>query len=125
MRLVVGFDGSDFSRRALERAALLAGKKGHVFVVSVIPDNSPPSDMVTRKHLLEEAAASLAEQGVENSSVEGSGKPAAAIARAADEHAADIIVVGSRGRGAAASMLLGSCSSTLVREAGRDVLVVR
>jgi nucleotide-binding universal stress UspA family protein len=125
MRLVVGFDGSEFSQRALKRAASLAGKKGHVFVVSVIPSNAPPSDMVTRKRLLEEAAAMLAEQGVPSSPVEGSGKAAAEIIRAADENSADIIVVGSRGRGAAASMLLGSCSSTLVREAARDVLVVR
>jgi len=125
MRLLVGYDGSEFARRALQRAASIAGKKGHVFVASVLPDNAQASDMVTRKRLLEEAAALLGEKGVPHTTVEASGKAATAITQAADEHSVDIIVVGSRGRGAAASMLLGSVSSTLVRESARDVLVVR
>lgn len=125
MRLVVGFDGSEHSVRALQRAASLAGDNGHVIVVSAIAENAAPSDMVVRKGLLEEASATLDKHGVPHSSIEGSGKPAAAIMKAADEHAASLIVVGSRGRGAAASLLLGSCSYSLVHGAPHDVLVVR
>jgi nucleotide-binding universal stress UspA family protein len=125
MRLVVGFDGSDHSKRALERAAGLAGKEGHVFVVSAIPDNAQASDMVVRNRLLEEAVAALTARGVPHTPIEGSGKPAAAIGKAAEENSADMIVVGSRGLGAAASLLLGSCSYSLVHGASHDVLVVR
>lgn len=125
MRLVVGFDGSEHSKRALQRAASLAGGNGHVFVVAAIADNAAPSDMVVRKGLLEEASATLAQHGVAHSAIEGTGKPAAAIIKAADENAANMIVVGSRGRGAAASLLLGSCSYSLVHGASHDVLVVR
>lgn len=125
MRLVVGFDGSDHSKRALDRAAGLAGKGGHVFVVAAIPGNAQASDMVVRNRLLEEAAAALTAHGVQHTSIEGSGKPAAAISKAADENSADMIVVGSRGLGAAASLLLGSCSYSLVHGASHDVLVVR
>lgn len=125
MRLVVGFDGSDHSKRALERAAALAGKEGHVFVVSAIPSKAEVSDMVVRNRVLEEAAATLSAHGVPHSSIEATGKPAAAISKAADDHSADMIVVGSRGLGTAASLLLGSCSYSLVHGASHDVLVVR
>jgi len=125
MRLVVGFDGSEHSKRALERAAGLAGKKGHVYVVAAIPEHAQASDMVVRNRLLEEAAAALSAHGVQHTAIEGSGKPATAISHAADEHSADMIVVGSRGLSAAASLLLGSCSYSLVHGASHDVLVVR
>lgn len=125
MRLVVGFDGSDFSQRALERAADLAGNTGHVQVVAVIPDDATPASMVGQQRTLKDAAALLGARGIRHATTEGTGSPAAALAAAAREGDADMIVVGSRGRGAAASLLLGSVSSTLVREAPCDVLVVR
>jgi nucleotide-binding universal stress UspA family protein len=125
MHFVVGFDGSDFSRRALERAADLAGASGHVQVVAAIPDNSAPDGMVGQQRTLREAAGLLSARGVSHTTTEAMGRPAAAIAAAARDSGADIIVVGSRGRGAAAGLLLGSVSSELVRESPCDVLVVR
>ena len=44
---------------------------------------------------------------------------------AAEENAADVIAVGSRGRSAVSSALLGSVSNALVHNADRPVLVVR
>ena len=43
----------------------------------------------------------------------------------ADKQNADLIVVGSRGRGAVGAALLGSVSRDLVRRAKRPVLVVK
>ncbi|MFO1539766.1 MAG: universal stress protein [Chloroflexota bacterium] len=53
------------------------------------------------------------------------GDPASAIASAAEAEGADLLVVGSRGRGGAERLLLGSVSDHLVRTAGCPVLVVR
>lgn len=125
MRFVVGFDGSDFSRRALERAADLAGATGHVQVVAVIRADAETASMVGQQRTLGDAAAVLSARGVSHGTTEASGKPAAALAAAALESGADMIVVGTRGRSATAGLLLGSVSSELVREAPCDVLVVR
>jgi nucleotide-binding universal stress UspA family protein len=53
------------------------------------------------------------------------GDPAREIAAYADSEDADMIVVGSRGHGAIASVLLGSVSRGVLRESKRPVLVVR
>ena len=52
------------------------------------------------------------------------GDPAEQILRLARLRDADIVVVGSRGRGAVASAVLGSVSRRVVHEADRPVLVV-
>jgi nucleotide-binding universal stress UspA family protein len=53
------------------------------------------------------------------------GRPASAVLTAADELEADLIVLGSRGHGAIASMLLGSVSAEVADQADCSVLVAR
>jgi nucleotide-binding universal stress UspA family protein len=52
------------------------------------------------------------------------GAPAHAIVKYAADHQADLIVVGSHGRGTVSRLLLGSVAERVLHHAGRSVLVV-
>lgn len=52
------------------------------------------------------------------------GRPAAVIADVADSLNADLVVVGRRGRGSVAEVLLGSVSHELSHHCKRPVLVI-
>src|SRR5699024_148939 len=53
------------------------------------------------------------------------GRPASVLIDTADAFDADLIVVGSRGHGRVAALILGSVSSEVVDHAARPVLVAR
>jgi nucleotide-binding universal stress UspA family protein len=74
---------------------------------------------------LELAEALAAERGIETRTEVLVGDPANEIVAYADSVDADLIVVGSRGRGAVTSALLGSVSRAILHETRRPVLVAR
>jgi nucleotide-binding universal stress UspA family protein len=134
-RIVVGYDGSEPARRALERAAELA----RVFGASVIVANVAPlyvgvghglvpveplETPERQREQLAEAATRLAELGVEAETVDAVGEPARTIVAVADDRGADLIVVGTRELGSLERLLGGSVSDGVVHKAHCDVLVV-
>lgn len=136
--IVVGYDGSEAARRALERAAELArARPAPVLVVGVVavfpaslsrvPGEPVPDarEDVAVRGLLEEARVTLADRGVAVETVEEYGDPADAVLAQAKAAGADLIVVGARGLSLAGRALLGSVSSKVVHNAECDVLVVR
>jgi nucleotide-binding universal stress UspA family protein len=134
MKIVVGYDGSEGARRALERAARLDGDGEPVTVVSVHevhvsagrgPARVDETERAERDEELAEATGILREHGVQARPVHGHGDPARAISEEAEATGADLIVVGTHGRGAFGRAMLGSVSSRLVHRAPCDVLVVR
>jgi nucleotide-binding universal stress UspA family protein len=83
-----------------------------------------PGEEQTHRRLLEEAVEDLRRGGVEATTVEQVGHPAAATLDAARD-GADLVVVGSRHRGLIKRLLFGSVSAEVVVKAPCDVLVVR
>ncbi len=136
-RIVVAVDGSEHAERALRMGIDLASKFGaEVRVVSVVePTYLPPEpyglaeqvDKATREEasrLVSAAVKSVTDAGVAAKGEVLDGSPADVVARLADEVGADLVVVGSRGRGALGRLFLGSVSDRLVHFLRRPVLVV-
>jgi len=130
MRILVGFDGSDASKRALDHAAELVGRGGNLDVINVI-GSQPVSARVgslldgerkRQRKVLHEARALLGNRNVRMTPHKAIGDPTSEIRAAAEESGVGVIVVG---RGSGLRRLIdGSVSARLVRRAPCDVLVV-
>ena len=132
--IVVGYDGSDCAKRALDRAVRLCEQGTKVEVVGAVHiapqvkgsiSAVDPIEKEERERDLDEASKVLEQAGVEARTVIAHGDPARAIAHCAEEANADLIVVGTHGRGTVGRALRGSVSAGLLHHAPCDVLVVR
>ena len=129
--VLVGYDGSEPARRALEHAADLVGRGGSLSVIHVIATQSlssrletvSESEQTAQDRLLDESERMLARRGVSAELVAAVGDPATEILAAAESIGAGIIVIGRRRR-SKRPLVRTSLSNTLVRRAGTDVLVV-
>jgi len=142
--IVCGVDGSEQSGAALAVAAGLVERLGGRLVLAHVVEPVPaPStralgglaatDPFTGQETIaaqEEAAAGLLERAAETAGVPDAalrveiGLPAERLAEIADDEEAELIVVGSRGRGAFKAAFLGSVSTSLVGVARCPVLIV-
>lgn len=138
--IVIATDGSESAREAVDFGLELARENGaEVTFVHVLP----PDDYIVRGRSgpaipkphqvgMDESEIALAEaaeaaQGADVSyALERiSGDTVEEILAVAEAKHADLIVVGSRGRGPVTSALLGSVSKGVLKEAKRPVLIVR
>lgn len=138
MKLLVAVDGSDHANQALAAAARLALAAGADVVVvhqrsdealthgPVVPSGEAADQA---QSVVDDAIGLLTRSGVASAHgrvVRGlHGEEATAIMDVAREEDADIIVVGPRGLGRIAGLLVGSVTDRLVQLADRPVLVVR
>lgn len=136
--IVVGYDDSAESQRALSRAAELArALDAKIVVTSVAPllvgalaarglSGIDPADSPQLHHEeLGHAAELLRQDGIEAAEYTlALGDAPKEILEVAESHDADLIVVGARERNLLARLLDPSVSGTVHRHAHRDVLVV-
>ena len=144
MRVVLGYDGSAGAEQAVALLLALRWPAGTtVRVVSAIEPTSalvpaplPGAGLVTSPDIeaeirqvlesdVENVVDRLRQAGIDAAGAVLSGRPATVVADEARSLAADLIVVGSRGHGPIASLVLGSVSAELVDHAPSPVLVVR
>jgi nucleotide-binding universal stress UspA family protein len=133
MKIVVGYDGSEAAKRALERATTIAGENRRIVVVAAAESHArtgitegshlDPSEVERRRRDLEEAQAYLSGRGIEAETIEAQGDPGDVVVEMAKD--ADLAIVGSRGLNPFQRLLMGSVSSKVVHRAECDVLVVR
>jgi len=146
MRILITTDGSDFSIAAVEKCCELVVEPEDtaIKIVSVYEFTLPldvfpaPTDLSER---LENSARGQAEEFAEQAAAiirkafpiaeidltiqVSMGTPGEILLATAKEWSADLIVVGSHGRGFWGRMLLGSVTDALVHHAPCSVLVVR
>jgi nucleotide-binding universal stress UspA family protein len=132
--IIVAYDGSPAAKRALARAAMVAGERWSIVIVTVaepdirtaagetIAEGSTSADA---EAVLEEAASLLAGRGVDFWTRTERGDPAETLVSVARELDAALIVVGSRGDDFVTRALVGSVAAKLVEQAPCDVLVAR
>jgi nucleotide-binding universal stress UspA family protein len=138
--ILVAVDGSDAAARAVRWTADHAAQlKADVVAVHAIEEPvyavplamavamqplSPEARAEVQATLERDWCAPLADRGLSFKALLLDGPPASAIIRAAKELSAELVVVGRRGRGGFAELLLGSVSHQLAHHVGRPLVIV-
>jgi nucleotide-binding universal stress UspA family protein len=138
--IIVGVDGSEVSRRALDWAVREAGLRGAALTVLAVhqvasnywtgsPEHYPADQPVTEvmRRAAEEAVQKAVSQAGEPAPASVtvravSGLPAQELVGASSD--ADLVVVGSNSGGGLSQMLLGSVTNRVVNHAACPVVVI-
>ena len=141
--IVVGTDGSDTARKAVDEAIDLAKSLGAAITLVSAYEPVPqarlreearqtPSDLQWMVNPREEVDATLSDAaeaikgaGVKVETFSREGDPADAILDVAEETGADLIVVGNKGMTGAKRFLLGSVPNKVSHHAPCSVLIIR
>lgn len=137
-QILIATDGSSSSREAVDVGLELAKEQGadvtfvHVAPAEEIRGGRGGAHALTHREDIDESETALKDAadaadaaGVSYELERFSGETVETIVALADSKNADLIVLGSRGRSAVASAILGSVSHGVLRQASRPVLVVK
>jgi nucleotide-binding universal stress UspA family protein len=130
-RVVVGFDGSANAETALRWALGFTGPGAAVRVVGAMEIAPWLGERVTREQFPDEVAAEQASLTAAIDAIDVEGRTERMLVLDSPRHAldlagrdADLIVVGTRGRGRIAAELLGSVSTSLLHGQGIPVAII-
>ena len=136
-KILVPYDGSHHSERALETAIHMARNDGAALHVIYAYDKLPDylgepnlQEVLNRvlsaaRGLMDNAAQQAHDQGIEVTTDVLEGPAAEAILRVAEIENFDLIIMGSRGLGHLKGLLLGSVSERVLRQAKIPVMIMR
>jgi nucleotide-binding universal stress UspA family protein len=145
-RILAAVDGSEPSMQAVELAAELATKFQAEFLLICVVEHGSPPDWALAEYVrpdqigtdMGQFAVSFARDALENARARAVargidpvrseirvGDPSEEILKFQEETGADAIIIGSRGRGRLAGMLLGSVSQKIASRAPCTVAIAR
>ncbi|KYK23767.1 hypothetical protein AYK24_07145 [Thermoplasmatales archaeon SG8-52-4] len=133
-KILVGFDGSEGSEQALNRAMMLIDEYGELFLLAVIPTQSDKTfvddDMYKNikkkaKSLINGVIDDIGSHEYEITGIVEEGDPAARIIDISNKLNVDLIVLGSKGTSKLGQYLIGSVANKVVQYAHKPVMVVR
>ena len=139
--ILVGFDGSEQSKKALKKGIELAkimGSELHIVGVVrpfqfaavdfILPEEIEAyekEEIYKEEKYLKEAFEIAKEHGIEAKTKVLEGEPVEELMSYADTNGCDLIIVGHRGVGGFKRMILGTTAGNLVKYANQSVLVVK
>lgn len=133
-KVLVGFDGSEGSEKALNRALSLVEEYGELILLAVVPG---PSDRFfidekiyeklkkKAENLINSVIADLGEHDFTIKGMVREGDPAAVIIDVANELKVDLIVLGGKGSSELGNYPIGSVANKVVQYAAKPVMIVR
>ena len=134
-KILVGFDGSEGSEQALNRAMGMINQYGEIILLAVVskPDEQYFIDeelyenmKIKAQNLVDQAIIDMGHQEIEfTGMVQEGNDPAAVIIDVASRLDVDLIVLGSRGESELGSFTMGSVANKVVQYAAKPVMVVR
>jgi nucleotide-binding universal stress UspA family protein len=132
--ILVAWDGSEHAKRALGEAVDLARTQaGRLTLLTVAaplhawPGYVPPvsqADLISAAEGILAEGEALVPEGIPVSGRTASGDPGAELVKRAAAADHDLIVMGSRGRGAVRSAVLGSVSHFVLNHTAVPVLII-
>lgn len=132
-KILVGYDGSEGAKKAVDRAVSMMKEGDRIVVVFVIPPTTMEefagfdSDLTMEKArgLLDEVVESLSKKGIEVAGIVSEGDVADEIVGLGTELDCDLIVVGSYGLSKVGTFALGNVAEKVAKKSSRPVLLVR
>lgn len=133
-KILIGFDGSEGSEKALNRAMMLLGEYGMMILLAVVPSPEKKTFVDANaynflkkkaKDLINQVILNLSEHNFEIKGMVEQGDPASVIIDVSNRLNVDLIVLGSKGQSELGQYLIGSVANKVVQYAAKPVMVVR
>ena len=139
MKIIAAVDRSPYSENVIEMAARIADEGSSVLLINVAPrepdvfgqqitrkviTDPVPEELQDRKALLDQMAAVLGNHNIKCETLLIRGDPAPTIIREAKRWGAELVIMGSHGRGKLYQMVLGSVSEGVLLSRKLPVLII-